>query len=119
VSIDIEPGTAYLMQMSQADRITLWDDQPCVKLNLAAGAHLISHPAPEDGLGCLYWLAQLDPTKVSALRWLDPESDRQQTCGSADGGAGSVQGVDFLIEAGEGYWLSLREAVQLQMGNCP
>jgi hypothetical protein len=114
-AFEIESGSAYLMQTSQALQLTLYDDQPCIEQHLAAGSHLISHPVPE-AVTCGTWLAQLDFSKISALSWLDPTSDRQQTCAI---GAGVVHGDDFPILAAQGYRLSLHAELTLRFGNCP
>lgn len=84
------------------------------------GTHLIGYPSPAAGLGCFAWLRSLGPTAANAIRRLDAETQRYETCAFDH----SVQppapaGVDFPIQPGEGYLLDLQQPTELMLGVCP
>lgn len=119
-SFDILAGRGYAVYVTVERDLLLYDDQMCVNLQLEPGTHLIGYPSPAAGLGCFAWLRSLGPTAANAIRRLDAETQRYETCAFDH----SVQppapaGVDFPIQPGEGYLLDLQQPTELMLGVCP
>lgn len=114
----IEPGQAYFARARTAVELPLTGEMHCADLMLGAGSNARGWLAASDHLGCFDWLRALGPERATAIRRLDANAQRYQTCAYSE--AGWVGGIDFPIRPDAGYLIDApADGLLEQLGCAP
>jgi hypothetical protein len=112
-------GEGYFIEVDGDAELLIYDDQPCVVVDLSPGINLIGYAGPNADLTSWKWLGELGVDFVSSICRHDSESDRFQTCAyDGDTKPSNLTGEDFSIWRGEGYLLNVRSGFGLEFGDC-
>ncbi len=105
----LRAGEGYLVQVNAPANLDLAGLAGPVETDLAAGINLVGFHQTPASFSAHDLLALIgDATVVRSVARLDPLSGRYQTAVRSDAG---IAGPDFPISPGEGYLVSMRQAV--------
>lgn len=104
----ISTGRGYVIEATGAGTLLTHEDGDPGVQALVFGTNLVAYPRPSADYRCMDWLADLGAGSVTAIRRLDTDSGRMQSCAYGDAaGATEPVGIDFSIQVGEGYLLTV------------
>lgn len=109
----LQAGEGYVVESDTPGNFQLSGNLSCPELDLPAGRHLIAVPTPPEDFSCFSMLQVLgDRNTIASIQRYNPATGAFATCGYDPVAAESVPvGIDFPIQAGEGYLVALQQAV--------
>ena len=104
---NLEGGEALIVH-ALADREVLFGEKICEPVDLQAGFNLVGLTCAPYGYTARQFLQELGADKVASIQRYDTEQGKFETVGFDEDG--EMQGADFPIVPGEGYFVHMKTA---------